>query len=171
MDSFQCLANLLLNFNTEDTILYYTPVHYRIDNLEENGYGIYNGDVLEMPEPLSLTYMHYTSSKIILLYTPFHIYIWIGRQVSPEKFYSIFETELDTISNISLYNVLCSSYEKPILNILNYLQNGRTYLPPFVIVREGSIDEKEYKKILIEDSNNEDISYFHYINQIMLLTK
>lgn len=193
IDSSLCFCNILFNYNTEDTLLYYTPIHYRLDDLDENNYGLYitsptatnnnnnSGSevMINMPQPLSLSYMHYTSSKIILLYTTQTIYIWIGSSITNEQFYNLFGFDISLIEThanpeddipLNVYNILCSNENKALFNIITVLQNRRTFVPPFVFIREGSEEEIDYKCLLIEDNNNNS-SYFNYINQVMKETE
>ncbi|KAF9412944.1 COPII coat Sec23p-Sfb3p heterodimer component [Podila epigama] len=95
------------------------------------------------------------------------LYLWFGREVEEEILQELFGVslleQLDT-ATMNCLPELSNEYSQRVRNVLSYIQSQRGKHLGLTIVRQGlDPTEAEFSQLLVEDENNENMSYVDYL--------
>ncbi|ORX81264.1 hypothetical protein K493DRAFT_242055 [Basidiobolus meristosporus CBS 931.73] len=166
VDSRVVCMRLLRSIGVSQSIAYFYPRLFPIHNLTENVAYEDEQGVFHLPPMIRDSYSRLEANGVYLLENTQTLMCWIGKEVSPEFLQSLFGVaSLSGVDpRIRALPVLDNPISKQVQTLVQHLQKNRVRYPVLQIVRQ-SMDqvELEFANLLVEDKNNDNMSYVDYL--------
>ncbi|KAK9760738.1 COPII coat Sec23p-Sfb3p heterodimer component [Basidiobolus ranarum] len=166
VDSRVACMRLLKSIGVSQSIAFFYPRLFPVHTLTEDVACEDENGVFKYPPMIRDSYTRLEAHGAYLLENTQTLMFWIGKQVSSEFLQNVFGVaslqELDP--RIRTIPELDNPMSKRIRALVDHLQKGRVRYPVLQIVRQ-SMDqvELEFANLLVEDKNNDNMSYVDYL--------
>ncbi|KAJ1311488.1 hypothetical protein OPQ81_009975 [Rhizoctonia solani] len=160
-------AARLMSIGTAATMRYLYPRMTAIHDLSPNvGFPSEKTGRLILPSPMPSSYTHMEPHGVYMIENGDDMYIWVGDGVSPQILLDLFNVEnWDEIgSRTHSLPELQTHLSVQVRNIITHgnLLRGRV-LPLHVVRQNMDGAEIEFSNLLVEDTNNDAMSYIDYL--------
>ncbi|KAF9210180.1 COPII coat Sec23p-Sfb3p heterodimer component [Haplosporangium sp. Z 27] len=156
----------LNSMTVSESIVFLYPRMFPIHELsEKHGVMEQSGRVF-LPSSVRVSYARLYPEGAYLLENGQNIYIWLGQNVSTEFLSDVFGvSSLDEINpNLHHLPEFSTPINTKLRTIVSYLQTQRSRYLNLIIVRQGrEQSELDFSNQLLEDKNNESMSYVDYL--------
>ncbi|KAF9909907.1 COPII coat Sec23p-Sfb3p heterodimer component [Lobosporangium transversale] len=119
-----------------------------------------------LPPLIRVSYARLNSSGAYLLENAQSLYLWLGRDINPQFLQDVFGVStLDEVdSSLQYLPELNSRTSSQLRTIVSYMDSQRSKYLNLIIVRQGRDQiELEFSNLLMEDKNNDAMSYVDYL--------
>ncbi|CAE6490795.1 unnamed protein product [Rhizoctonia solani] len=153
-------AERLISISTSATMRYLYPRMTAIHDLSPNvGFPSEQTGRLVLPSPMPSSYTHMEPHGVYMIENGEDMYIWVGDGVSPQILLDLFNVE-----NWDEIGPRTASLSVQVRNLITHgnLLRGRA-LPLHVVRQNMDGAEIEFSNLLVEDTNNDAMSYVDYL--------
>jgi len=120
---------------------------------------------IQLPASMRISYERLRRDEAYLLENGQDLYIWLGRDISPDNLKAIFGT--DDIRQVDSRQPALPNIDSPesvqIRKIIGAIQSQRAWNMPVRIVRQQLDMELDFANLLAEDKNNDQMSYVDFL--------
>ncbi|KAF8707374.1 Sec23/Sec24 trunk domain, partial [Rhizoctonia solani] len=161
-------AERLISISTSATMRYLYPRMTAIHDLSPNvGFPSEQTGRLVLPSPMPSSYTHMEPHGVYMIENGEDMYIWVGDGVSPQILLDLFNVEnWDEIgprtASLSGTTDFKLAYSVALFST-HYLSSRHTSLPLHVVRQNMDGAEIEFSNLLVEDTNNDAMSYVDYL--------
>lgn len=166
--------NLMRILPTDLFIQYIYPTMYRLYPLDPSTGSLDESGVVVLPPILNLSSEKMSRSSIFLMDNGQHIFVWFGKEVSPDVINSLFGVQdLASADLNTLQLAVDEDSESMACRVSNVIEGLRALKPHFqkvYWVPEGSVPfNMRWFENLVEDRTKVGPSYFEWIGQLQKL--
>ncbi|KAF9959754.1 COPII coat Sec23p-Sfb3p heterodimer component [Mortierella alpina] len=157
---------MLKGMGVSESIAFFYPRLIPVHTMDEKlGVLDTRGRVL-LPPLVRVSYPRLNPAGAYLLENGQCLYLWIGREIAPVFLQEVFGVStLDEVDpSMRQLPELSSRTSSQLRTIAEYMQNQRSKYLNLIIVRQGKDQvELEFSNLLVEDKNNDAMSYVDYL--------
>ncbi|KAI7816333.1 Sec23/Sec24 trunk domain-containing protein [Gamsiella multidivaricata] len=121
---------------------------------------------VRLPPLIRVSYARLNMLGAYLLENGQATYLWLGREISPQFLQDVFGVPTLDVVDPTMHHLpeLTSQTSTQLRTIISYMQSQRSKYLDLVVVRQGlDQSELEFSNQLVEDKNNEAMSYVDYL--------
>ncbi|KAF9973898.1 COPII coat Sec23p-Sfb3p heterodimer component [Actinomortierella ambigua] len=160
---------MLKSMGVSESIVFFYPRMFNLLNMTpEMGMMDHTGKV-RLPSLVRVSYARLNPQGAYLLENGQNAWLWLGRECDPQFLQDVFGVNVLEHVDITQRElpVLETNTSQQLRAIVNYVQSQRGKCLGLTLVRQGLDQlELEFSEQLVEDKNNEALSYVDYLCQI-----